>query len=166
MEQQALRTKAGNTERKGVGHEDKRDIRRDVCRCHADLQFWSNGAAYFAGDGQFDAWSLSSGEMAYAKGRWWVNYVGEMCIKAAWRTKAGVRAELTCFGHRGDGKVLYQKREPGGDWYVFRSSPGKADDEFRNLEGGNLIAPDLRAAKTEVASGKPSQDATAASRQD
>jgi Protein of unknown function (DUF995) len=124
-----------------VGTEDLYKLYRDK------TWFWPNGAAYFASNGQFDAWSQSSGETAYAKGRWWVNYLGGMCFKAAWHTKSGTKTSLTCFSHRKDGRALYQKKEQGGDWFVFRSSPDRADDEFRSLEDGNLIASDLRTAK-------------------
>lgn len=127
-----------------VGAEDLYKLYKDK------TWFWSNGAAYFASSGQFNAWSRSGTETAYAKGRWWVNFVGEMCIKAAWKTKAGAQTTLTCFSHRDDGRVLYQKREPGGDWFAFRSSPSKDDDEIRKLEGGNQIASKLQAAKMEV----------------
>ena len=127
-----------------VGAEDLYKLYRDK------TWVWSNGAAYFASNGEFDGWSRSGGEAAYGKGRWWVNFLGGMCIKAAWHTKAGAHTSLTCFSHREDGRVLYQKKEPGGDWFVFRSSPGKVDDEFLRLEGGNRIASDLRTAKMEV----------------
>jgi len=111
---------------------------------------WPNGAAFFEKTGRFSAWSGAGGDVAYAKGQWWVNFLGDVCIKAAWRTKHWSKVNLTCFEHKEDARGLYQKREPSGDWVAFRSSPGRPDDECENLKDGNLIDTDLRKIEAKV----------------
>jgi hypothetical protein len=111
---------------------------------------WPNGAAFFDKTGRFSAWSGAGGDVAYAKGQWWVNFLGDVCIKAAWRTKHWSKVNLICFGHKEDATGLYQKREPSGDWAAFRSSPAKPDDESKNLRDGDLIDADLRKIEAEV----------------
>jgi hypothetical protein len=111
---------------------------------------WPNGAAFFEETGRFSAWSEAGGEAAYAKGQWWVNFLGDVCIKAAWRTKHWSKVNLTCFGHKEDATGLYQKREPSGDWVTFRSTPSRTDDECENLKEGNIIDTDLHRIEAEV----------------
>jgi hypothetical protein len=81
---------------------------------------WPNGAGFFAKDGRF-------------------NFLGGLCINAAWRSKDWIKVNLTCFSHSKDGNLLYQKREPSGAWAVFRSFPGKPDDEYQKLRKGDLV---------------------------
>ncbi|WP_348631675.1 DUF995 domain-containing protein [Mesorhizobium sp. M7A.F.Ca.CA.002.09.1.1] len=35
-------------------------------------------------------------------------------------TVPGVKGSMTCFEHRQAGKVIYQRKAPDGDWYVFK----------------------------------------------
>jgi len=109
---------------------------------------WQNGAGFFAKDGRFSAWSGSGDEATYAEGRWWVNFLGGLCINATWRSKDWVKVNLTCFSHSKDGNLLYQKREPSGAWAVFRSFPGKPDDEYQKLRKGDLVEVEFLKRKT------------------
>lgn len=59
---------------------------------------------------------------------------GEM----AWR--GGDSNAVTCFEHRQSGKVLYQRKLPDGDWYVFRSSHRNSADEFMKLKYGDDVS--------------------------
>ena len=44
------------------------------------------------------------------------------------------------------GEIWYQKEEPSGSWYVFRSDPPKPEDGFAKLKLGNQIRAQLEAA--------------------
>jgi hypothetical protein len=100
---------------------------------------WQDGAGYFAESGNFTAWSGTGEKTTYASGLWWVDDKGQLCIDARWRTMNAAKANITCFDHRRDGNVWYQKKVPSGSWYVFKSDPGKPDDESEKLKRGDLI---------------------------
>ena len=124
---------------------------RELYKLYQDKTWlWPNGAGFFAKDGRFTAWSVSGGETAYANGGWWVNFLGGMCIDAAWRTKDGVHIDLTCFNHSKAGNIVYQKREPSGARFVFRSFPRKPDDEFEKLKDGDLVKSKLETTLSPV----------------
>jgi hypothetical protein len=42
----------------------------------------------------------------------------------------GVASALTCFSHREKGGVVFQKREPDGEWYVFKTTAASTRDEY------------------------------------
>ncbi|MEY9103416.1 hypothetical protein ABIA24_006389 [Sinorhizobium fredii] len=48
------------------------------------------------------------------------------------------------------GNVIYQKREPDGEWYVFKHRRIKADDEFAKLRRGNYVSDRLGAIQTRI----------------
>lgn len=45
----------------------------------------------------------------------------------------------TCFSHRIDNGTIYQKREPGGEWYAFRNAEVHQDDEASKLVSTDLV---------------------------
>ena len=64
-------------------------------------------------------------------------------------------AAVTCFDHRRAGEVWYQKKEPSGPWYVFKSNPPKTDDEFAKLKPGNQIEAQLQSARATLGINQP-----------
>ena len=111
---------------------------------------WQDGAGYFAESGHFTAWSGTGEKTTYAGGLWWVDDKGQLCIDARWRTMNAAKANITCFDHRRDGNVWYQKKVPSGSWYVFKSDPGKPDDESEKLKRGDLIEAKLRTIEAKL----------------
>jgi hypothetical protein len=109
----------------------------------------------FAKSGDFSAWTGSGDKASYATGFWWVNDQGVICFDGNWRTKEGANSAITCFSHRTDGKVLYQRRDPSGAWYVFKSDPVKSGDEFERLKAGDQVEAQLETVRTEVGASAP-----------
>lgn len=104
---------------------------------------WSEGAGYLAADRKFLAWSGSGADATVAKGRWLVTDGGRMCFKAVWHAKSGSGPNTTCFSHRKVGSTILQKKEPSGQWYVFRSSEPAASDEYSKLRNGDEVSATL-----------------------
>jgi hypothetical protein len=46
--------------------------------------------------------------------------------------------------------TVYQKREPSGEWYVFRHAPPQDGDEFSKLVGQDLVSGDLERIRSEL----------------
>jgi len=111
---------------------------------------WPRGGGFFAGDGTLKAWSAADGAASYATGRWWVNGVGAMCMQAHWHWSNGVMNKRDCFDHQSHRGVIYQKRDPDGSWYIFKSSPVGTEDEINKLREGDLIEEDWSATKVKV----------------
>jgi hypothetical protein len=100
---------------------------------------WKDGAGYFAAkQRKFKAWT-GEGSGSYGLGRWFVTEPGKLCFKAVWYAKAGSASALTCFSHRKKGNVIFQKREPDGDWYAFKTTPANADNEYRKIQPGDYV---------------------------
>ncbi|AYG61982.1 DUF995 domain-containing protein [Rhizobium jaguaris] len=98
---------------------------------------WKDGAGYFAAKQRdFKAWS-GEGTGSYGVGHWFVTDPGKLCFKATWYAKTGHAPALTCFSHRRRGNVIFQKREPDGDWYAFKTTPAKAGDEYQKVRPGD-----------------------------
>ena len=116
---------------------------------------WVDGAGFFAKSGDFSAWTGSGDKASYATGFWWVNDQGVICFDGNWRTKEGANSAITCFSHRTDGKVMYQRRDPSGAWYVFKSDPAKSGDEFEKLKAGDQVEAELQTVMTEVGASAP-----------
>jgi hypothetical protein len=101
---------------------------------------WSEGAGYFrAKKREFTAWSREGGSPSYGVGRWFITDPGKLCFRAEWRAKDGAAPALTCFSHRIKDGVIYQKREPSGEWYAFRNAPVRRSDEFAKLRSGDHV---------------------------
>lgn len=101
---------------------------------------WSDGAAYFAPDQHFIAYTGDGDARNWAEGSWKVTQNGRLCFTATWRSALYKGPATTCFGHRIAGGVIYQQKEPGGVWYAFRHSPAQPDDEFQKLKSGDLAS--------------------------
>jgi Protein of unknown function (DUF995) len=112
---------------------------------------WDKGAGHFAADRRFTAWSGDGASASYADGRWLVTDKGRMCFSAYWNFRGGEKPNVTCFGHRKVGRVIYQRKEPSGSWYVFRNSPSKRTDESAKLVPGDRVYDNLRRAAAAVA---------------
>jgi len=98
---------------------------------------WKDGAGYFAAKHRdFRAWS-GEGTGSYGVGHWFVTDPGKLCFRATWYAKTGKALALTCFSHRKKSNVIFQKREPNGDWYPFKTTPAKADDEYQKVRPGD-----------------------------
>ncbi len=104
---------------------------------------WKEGAAYFASDGRFKAWSRSGGKLTEGFGTWSIRSDGGMCFTANWETipakpeqGAGKPVE-TCFAHQARGSAIAQMKLPNGPWYFFRRSPRRKTDEFFKLVPGD-----------------------------
>jgi len=104
---------------------------------------WKQGAAYFATDGRFKAWSRSGRELTEGFGTWTVREDGVMCFTATWETipakpQQGSNPPLeSCFGHQARGNAIAQMKLPSGQWYLFRRSPPRKTDEFFKLLPGD-----------------------------
>jgi hypothetical protein len=98
---------------------------------------WKDGAGYFAvKQREFRAWT-GEGSGSYGAGRWFVTDPGKLCFKAIWYAKTGKADALTCFSHRKKGNTIFQKREPDGEWYAFKTSPAGSGDEYRKVQPGD-----------------------------
>jgi len=128
----------------------------DLRQLYADKTWlWADGGGYFGPTGTFLAVTGTGDKTNYAKGFWWTTDHGAMCFDAVWHVKNSAGDAVTCFDHRRAGAVWYQKKEPSGPWYVFKSDPPKPDDESAKLKPGDQIEAQLQAAKTTLGISKP-----------
>lgn len=101
---------------------------------------WESGAGRMESEGRtFRAWAQSDSGETWAKGRWSVNDNGQLCLSAVWHSQNAAVPDKTCFSHRTLDGTIYQKREPGGDWYVFKHAKRRADDEINRLVDEDLV---------------------------
>jgi hypothetical protein len=122
---------------------------------HGRSWLWKDGAGYFsAKQRRFTAWSRESGSPSYADGRWFVTNPGKLCFKAKWHAREGAASALTCFSHRKKGRVVFQKREPDGEWYVFKTTPARTRDEYGKIRPGNYVSARLKRIEARLSSGK------------
>lgn len=96
-----------------------------------------------------------------AEGRWMITDTGRLCLKANWHTATGTYPAKNCFAHRIDGATIYQKREPDGQWYVFRHANGRKDDEARKLVSIASVPLQRNERSDDSAEHKPIANATA-----
>jgi hypothetical protein len=102
---------------------------------------WDDGAGRMDGaDRKFTAWVDGDKGKSWAEGRWLVTDAGRMCLKADWHSDQGVFPARTCFSHRIGNGTIYQKREPDGQWYVFRHTNIREDDEAKKLVSEDLVS--------------------------
>lgn len=110
---------------------------------------WKAGAGHFSvKERRFSAWSNENASPSYGIGRWFITDPGKLCFRAVWRAETGAARALTCFGHREKDGVIYQRREPNGQWYVFRSAPLRSGDEAAKLRYGDYVAGRLNRLET------------------
>ncbi|SFU20379.1 DUF995 domain-containing protein [Mesorhizobium sp. YR577] len=114
---------------------------QEVYRLYANRSWmWKDGSGYFpAKERRFVASTGNGSKGSYAVGRWFITDPGKLCFDAKWYAKDGASSALTCFSHREKNGVVFQKREPDGDWYVFKHARAQAGDEYRKLRLGNYV---------------------------
>lgn len=112
---------------------------------------WKDGGGYFSADRhRFIAWSQKGRVWSYAQGRWYATDSGKLCLQAYWVSKTGSSSDTTCFLHREQDGVIYQKRSLGGNWYVFRNNPPRPTDEAAKLLRGDRISEGLAIMKAKA----------------
>ncbi|MEI5678430.1 MULTISPECIES: DUF995 domain-containing protein [unclassified Mesorhizobium] len=121
---------------------------------------WSDGAGRMQSDGRrFTAWAGSGDKATWAEGRWTLSDNGQLCFKAQWHSLSGASPATTCFGHKRVGGTIYQRREPGQAWYVFKHSTPAQDDEFNKLVRGDLVSSKLQKIRPAIKPEKPRLEA-------
>ncbi|ASW10357.1 DUF995 domain-containing protein [Rhizobium sp. 11515TR] len=112
---------------------------------------WPDGAGRMQNTGRrFSAWVDGTGGQSWAEGRWAVTDTGRLCLEATWHAANGQFPAKTCFIHRILDGTIYQKRETGGAWFVFRHPVAKKTDEATNLIADDLVSQRLEALKTSL----------------
>lgn len=113
----------------------------DLYRLYSQRSWiWKDGAGYFAvPQRRFSAWTRKGRAASYGVGSWFIADAGRLCFRADWYAKGGASPALTCFSHRKKGNVIFQKREPKGDWYVFANAPVRKGDEVTKLRRGDYV---------------------------
>lgn len=102
---------------------------------------WKDGAGYFAvPKREFKAWSGKGSKATLGHGMWFITEPGKLCLRATWQEKSGIFPVLTCFSHREKDGVIYQRREPDGEWYAFKNAPVRKGDEFTKLRRGDYVS--------------------------
>ena len=105
---------------------------------------WGAGGARFVAERRkLVAYSEEGGNSTVAEGHWEGTDSGLLCLVARWTTKASEASKRTCFRHVRDRGTIFQRREPNGDWYVFRSNRPKPEDEFAKLIKEDTITPNV-----------------------
>jgi hypothetical protein len=125
----------------------------EVYKLYANRSWiWKTGAGYFAVKKLgFTAWTADGGG-SYGVGHWFISDPGKLCFQATWYAKTGKAPALTCFSHRKKGNVVFQKREPDGEWYAFKTVPAKASDEYRKMRRGDYVTPQYNHMRKKLAS--------------
>ncbi|WP_434711752.1 DUF995 domain-containing protein [Rhizobium sp. YTUHZ045] len=114
----------------------------ELYRIYGDKTWtWDTGGGRFFDEGRrFVAWTNDKGKQSFAEGRWVVDDLGQLCMRATWTNAEGAARASTCFGHRKVGNAIYQRRQPDGNWYIFRHSSARQDDEFRKLVSTDTVS--------------------------
>jgi hypothetical protein len=105
---------------------------------------WTDGAAYFAPGGRFVAWAGKDTAASFAKGTWSITPKGRVCFRANWVSRSGDGPSQSCFGHALRAGDLLQRREPNGEWYVFKHREADPQDEFHKLVDGDQAGADAK----------------------
>lgn len=112
---------------------------------------WPDGAGRMQGtDRRFSAWVDGTGGQSWAEGRWVVTDTGRLCFNAIWHAANGQFPAKTCFLHRTYDGAIYQKREAGGAWFMFRHPIAKETDEATKLIADDLVSQRLEAMKASL----------------
>jgi len=112
---------------------------------------WPDGAGRMEGtDRRFSAWVDGTGGQSWAEGRWVVTDTGRLCLNAIWHAASGQFPAQTCFLHRIYDGTIYQKKEVGGAWFVFRHPIATETDEATKLIADDLVSQRLEAMKASL----------------
>lgn len=90
---------------------------------------WSDGVGYFAPKGQFSAFAGSGKDRTTVKGDWEALGGGRLCFAGVWKGRSGRNFARTCFLHKIKDGLIYQRRMPNGEWYVFKHNPEQEGDQ-------------------------------------
>lgn len=125
----------------------------DLYRLYSQRSWiWKDGAGYFAvPQHRFSAWSGNGKAASYGVGSWFIADAGRLCFRADWHARSGTAPALTCFSHLRKGNVIFQKREPKGDWYVFANAPVRKGDEVTKLRRGDYVVAKLNRVEDRLA---------------
>ncbi|MCV9999717.1 DUF995 domain-containing protein [Pararhizobium sp. YC-54] len=105
---------------------------------------WSAGGVRFIGKGRrLIAFSEKPGKATFAEGRWKIDNDGRLCPVAVWVTHEGSAPANTCFQHVRDRRTIYQRREPDGDWYIFKTYRPGPEDEYAKLVTEDTVSPNM-----------------------
>ncbi len=116
---------------------------------HNRSWIWSDGAGYFPNkERKFSAYSGAGEKASYAEGKWFLTWMGKACFRAVWHGAGYQTPKLTCFGHRTDGGVIFQRTEPDGEWYVFKNRTVMNGDEITKFLLGDYVSDGLNRNKT------------------
>jgi Protein of unknown function (DUF995) len=116
---------------------------------HNRSWIWSDGAGYFPNkERKFTAYSGSGSKAAFAEGKWFLTWMGKACFRATWHGTDYDTQKLTCFGHRTDGNIIYQRTEPNGEWYVFKGNRAGNTDEIAKFLLGDYVSAGLNRNRT------------------
>jgi hypothetical protein len=64
-----------------------------------------------------------------------------MCFQAVWRGgDVNPVEKRTCFDHRIDAGLVYQRRAPRGMWYEFKPDAPAPGYRLRQLTSGDLVS--------------------------
>lgn len=109
---------------------------------------WHDGGGRFINkDRRFIAWSEKDGVPTVAEGHWRISNEGRLCLVAVWATKQDQAPNKTCFEHVRDRGTIYQRREPEGSWYVFKTYKLQPTDEYLKLVKEDTITPNVAKLK-------------------
>lgn len=118
---------------------------------------WGDGAGYFSTkplepqrEWEFWAWSGEGESASYGNGYWFLLDQGRLCFRAIWVASAGQAEAVTCFGHRQKEGVIFQRKEPNGEWYVFKNTPPAQGDASEDLRPGDMAMRDVYRVATEL----------------
>ena len=113
---------------------------------------WQVGGGRFSeANRSFVAWSSTDGVDTYGTGHWELTNSGKLCMVATWKTKETSGKNRTCFRHLKVGDTIYQKREPKGKWYVFKSGNPWSKDEYSKLIDEDTVSVQALRIQTRIA---------------
>ncbi|MFD1745453.1 DUF995 domain-containing protein [Rhizobium helianthi] len=115
---------------------------RELTELYGDKTWvWKAGGGRLSTKGmKFNAYTAEGGKPSIGIGRWTVDDNGKLCMFARWTTREGSARAATCFGHMRADKVIFQRRHPAGNWYIFRHAKIRPKDEIRKLSGADTVS--------------------------
>jgi hypothetical protein len=113
---------------------------------------WDGGAFYFRSKNEdFRGWVGKNANAHYAEGSWSVSDHGRLCVHATWYDRKGHGPATTCFEHHADGRNIYRRKLPDGEWSVVGHLPRQPGDEIDNLQTGDRVSEGYQANKRYIA---------------
>lgn len=97
----------------------------------------SGGGFYANKKREYKAYAGKNQERSYADGTWFITDRGRVCVRAVWHSLKWKGKVLECLEHRSDGKQVFQRKLPKGDWYVFQNIPLRSGDPATQLVPGD-----------------------------